>query len=138
MKRKEKTVKILLVDDEPDVEILFLQKFRKELKSGKLAIHFANSGEGALSFLDGQDATDLVLILSDINMPGMNGLDLLAIIKSKYVHIKVFMITTNGDSDTYHRAIEIGSDAFLTKPVDFNLVKEKISSLQSGAAGFTM
>jgi CheY-like chemotaxis protein len=119
--------KILVVDDERDMESLFTQKFRNELRNGFLEIHFAFSGEQALEFLS--DATsDLVLVLSDINMPGITGLELLRIIKDKFPGLKVFIVTAYGDDMNQTRAISFGADDFIPKPIDFNLLREKIVS----------
>jgi len=124
-------MKVLIVDDEKDMQPLFQQRFRKELKSGELAFEFACSGEEALKCL--QNYThEAVLILSDINMPGMSGLELLERIKQKYHNPPpmVMMITAYADSENYNRAMELGADDFLTKPVDFKQLKEKINKLR--------
>jgi CheY-like chemotaxis protein len=120
-------MKILVVDDEQDMENLFLQRFRREIKDGTVVFAFANSGEQALEYMS-QNKHEAVLILSDINMPGMSGLQLLEKIKQKYNEPPpiVMMITAYGDTDNYNTAMELGADAFLTKPVDFNLLKEKL------------
>ncbi len=120
-------MKILVVDDEQDMENLFLQRFRREIKDGTVIFAFANSGEQALEFMN-HNKHEAVLILSDINMPGMSGLQLLEKIKQKYNEPPpiVMMITAYGDTDNYNTAMELGADAFLTKPVDFNLLKEKL------------
>ncbi len=124
-------MKILVVDDEPDVKGLFLQRFRKEIKNGEFNFLFANSGEEALKILD-EDYQEAILILSDINMPGMSGLQLLETIRGKYSkdHPVVMMITAYGDEENYKHAIELGANDFLTKPVDFNLLKEKLKTLE--------
>lgn len=119
-------MKIMVVDDEKDVEFLFKQKFRKELKAGQIEFHFAFSAEAALDYLENQGVTDIVLILSDINMPGMNGLELLKIIKEKFLQLRVFMITAYGDEQNYQKSIEYGADDYLTKPIDFDELKKKI------------
>ena len=122
-------MKILVVDDEKDVKTLFEQRFRKEIKNGEMEFVFAFSGEEALEYLsDHEKEQEAVLILSDINMPGMSGLDLLGHIKQKY-HIPppvVMMITAYGDSENHRIAEELGADDFLTKPVDFTILKEKL------------
>ena len=120
-------MKILVVDDEQDVKILFEQRFRKEIRNGKAEFVFAYSGEEALLRLE-ENKHEAVLILSDINMPGMTGLELLKQIKGRFHSPPpvVMMITAYGDSDNYKRAMELGADDFITKPVDFNLLKEKI------------
>jgi len=119
--------KILVVDDERDIQTLFLQRFRKEIKSGDMDFSFAFSGDEALQFLQGHKQ-EAVLILSDINMPGMSGLELLSHIKCDFEPPApvVMMITAYGDSENYRRAMELGADDFLTKPLDFNILKEKL------------
>jgi CheY-like chemotaxis protein len=121
-------MKVLVVDDERDIQALFEQRFRKEIRNKQIEFEFAFSGEEALKYLDlhGQEA---VLILSDINMPGMSGLELLARIKKKhYVPPPVvMMITAYGDAENYKTAKELGADEFLTKPVDFKVLKEKLN-----------
>ncbi len=120
-------MKILVVDDESDVQVLFEQRFRKEVKDKQVEFVFAFSGEEALSYLN-QNTHEAVLILSDINMPGMSGLELLEHIKKKY-HTPppvVMMITANGDEENYNKAMNLGADDFLTKPIDFALLKEKL------------
>lgn len=120
-------MKILVVDDEKDVKILFEQKFRKEIKSGELEFAFAFSGEEALQYMSANEH-EAVLILSDINMPGMSGLELLKHIKEKYEKPPpiVMMITAYGDEDNYNEAMKLGADDFLTKPVDFINLKDKL------------
>jgi CheY-like chemotaxis protein len=119
-------IKMLIVDDERDVEILFAQRFRKEIRSGEVELNFAFNGEDALTFLHSLNPFDLVVVLSDINMPGMTGLELLKIIKTEYKDLRVMMITAYGDEKNYKNAISIGADDFLTKPVDFSMLKEKV------------
>lgn len=121
-------MKILVVDDEKDIQTLFEQRFRKELKNGIVEFAFAFSGEEALRYLDQHDH-EAVLILSDINMPGMSGLELLRHIKQKFLHPPpvVMMITAYGDAENYNQAVQLGADDFLTKPVDFSLLKEKLN-----------
>jgi len=120
-------MKILVVDDEKDMETLFQQRFRKEIRDHEVQFAFASSGEDALRYLS-QLQHEAVLILSDINMPGMSGLELLKRIKEKYENPPpvVMMITAYGDTDNYNQAMKLGADEFLTKPVDFNLLKEKL------------
>lgn len=120
-------MKILVVDDEKDIQMLFEQRFRKELRNGVIQLAFAFSGEEALTYLS-QHHHEAVLILSDINMPGMSGLDLLSHIKNRYENPPpvVMMITAYGDSENYNRAMELGADDFLTKPLDFGILKEKL------------
>ncbi len=119
-------MKIMVVDDEPDVQLLFKQRFRKEIKSGIIQIDFALSAKEALRYLNSQESHNFVLILSDINMPGMSGLQLLKIIKQKFPDLKVFIITAYGDEKNYQLAIEYGADDYLNKPVEFDKLKEKI------------
>lgn len=119
-------MKIMVVDDEEDVQLLFRQKFRKEIKKGQIEFQFAFSAKEALEYLNAQPEHSVVLILSDINMPGMNGLELLKIIKDKFPHLKVFMITAYGDEENYKIAMEYGADDYLHKPVEFDNLKEKI------------
>ena len=122
-------MKILVVDDETDVKVLFEQRFRKEIKSGEMELAFAFSGEEALLFMN-EHEREAVLILSDINMPGMSGLELLQHIKVKYEKPPpvVMMITAYGDDENYNQAMKLGADDFLTKPVDFISLKEKLNS----------
>lgn len=122
-----KPMKILAVDDEKDMQTLFEQRFRKEIKSGLVAFAFAESGEEALTYLEA-NVHEAVLILSDINMPGMNGLELLQHIKQKYTSPPpiVMMVTAYGDAENYDTAIRLGADDFLTKPIDFMLLKRKL------------
>jgi CheY-like chemotaxis protein len=120
-------MKVLVVDDEADMKTLFEQRFRKEIKSGETDFVFAGSGNEALDYLNRQNH-EFVLILSDINMPGMSGLELLEHIKQKYQSPppKVMMITAYGDEYNYNQAMKLGADDFLTKPLDFNALKEKL------------
>ena len=120
-------MRVLVVDDEKDMQPLFEQRFRKEIRNGDVQMVFAFSGEEALSRLD-SDEHGVVLILSDINMPGMSGLELLREIKQKPYQPPpaVMMITAYGDEDNYNKAMQLGADDFLAKPVDFNMLKEKI------------
>ena len=122
-------MKILVVDDERDVQVLFEQRFRKEIRSGEMQFAFAYSGEEALSYMN-EHNHEAVLILSDINMPGMSGLQLLQHIKQKYAAPPpvVMMITAYGDADNYNQAMQLGADDFLTKPVDFVELKEKLKT----------
>lgn len=121
-------MKILVVDDEKDVQALFEQRFRKEIKAGEVEFAFAFSGEEALSYLS-KNEHEAVLILSDINMPGMSGLDLLSRIKQKNSDPSpvVMMITAYGDEANYNEAKKLGADDFLTKPVDFSALKNKLN-----------
>ncbi len=119
-------MKVMIVDDEEDVQFLFQQQFRKELKGGKIEFCFAFSGEAALQYLEKHGRGDLVMILSDINMPGMNGLELLRRLKQKYSGLKVFMITAYSEERNHQQALAYGCDDYVTKPIDFEALKEKI------------
>jgi CheY-like chemotaxis protein len=123
-------MKILVVDDEQDMRVLFEQRFRKEIRDAIMEFAFAYSAEDALKFLSGH-VHEAVLILSDINMPGMSGLELLKEIKRKYADPPpvVMMITAYGDAENYNQAISLGADDFLTKPIDFTLLKEKLKAI---------
>jgi CheY-like chemotaxis protein len=123
-------MKILVVDDETDVRILFEQRFRKEIKNNEMEFAFAYSGEEAIRYLD-DHLREAVLILSDINMPGMSGLELLKHIKEEFHQPPpvVMMITAYGDSENYNTAMSLGADDFLTKPLEFNLLKEKLKAI---------
>ena len=122
-------MKILVVDDEKDVQVLFEQRFRKEIRNKEMEFAFAYSGEDALKYLN--ELHEAVLILSDINMPGMSGLELLRHIKEKHHEPPpvVMMITAYGDADNYNTAMKLGADDFLTKPLEFSLLKEKLKAI---------
>ena len=120
---------ILVVDDEPDVADLFRQRFRREARDGTYVMHFANSGEAALSQLsDGIEPT-LIVILSDINMPGMDGIDLLGEIRRRYPDMPVMMVTAYGDDERRRRAKELGAAEFLSKPIDFDRLRVRLRQL---------
>jgi CheY-like chemotaxis protein len=123
-------MKVLVVDDEKDVQTLFEQRFRKEMRNGEMEFAFAFSGEEALQYLSAH-VQEAVLILSDINMPGMSGLELLRRIKQEYHEPPpvVMMITAYGDAENYNQATRLGADDFLTKPVDFAVLKEKLKAI---------
>ena len=123
------SVSILVVDDEPDVAELFRQRFRREARQGTYVIHFAGSGEEALEKLNDGIRPQLIVILSDINMPGMDGLTLLGEIKKRSPEVPVMMVTAYGDDERRRRANEYGAAEFLTKPVDFDLLKERLRQL---------
>ena len=128
------TVSILVVDDEPDVAELFRQRFRREVRQGTYAMHFAASGEQALEKLvDGIEPT-LIVILSDINMPGMDVLQLLTEIKQRRPDMPVMMMTAYGDDERRRRAAETGASEFLTKPIDFDQLKAQLQQLPSASA----
>ena len=120
-------MKILVVDDEKDIQALFEQRFRREIKNKVIELLFAFSGEEALTFLE-KNEHEVVIILSDINMPGMSGLELLGHIKQKYPvpPPSVMMITAYGDAANFNAAKRLGADDFLTKPIDFTLLKQKM------------
>jgi len=119
-------MKFLIVDDERDVEMLFLQKFRKEIRSGLIELEFAFSGQDALDRLHNIQPPDVLYIFSDINMPGMSGLELLNKVKSQFPQIKVSMISAYGDDENYHKAKDFGAKEFFTKPIDFASLKQEI------------
>ena len=121
--------KVIVVDDEPDFQLLFQQHFRRERKAGQIDFRFECSGDAALNYLQNQGEVDIFLLLTDINMPGLNGLDLLKIVKSKFSDLKVFVITAYGTNQHYQRAMEYGADAYMTKPIDFSLLKQKLFGL---------
>ena len=127
------TVSILVVDDEPDVALLFRQQFRREIRDGTYVMHVANSGEMALEQLSGGIEPTLIVILSDINMPGMDGLQLLEAIKQRFPAIPVMMVTAYGDDERRQRASTLGAMEFITKPVDFDLLKAQLRHLPSAA-----
>lgn len=121
-------MKILVVDDEEDIQALFEQRFRKEIRTRQIELLFAFSGEEALTCLE-QNEHEVIIILSDINMPGMSGLELLGHIKQKYPFPPplVMMITAYGDAENFNTAKRLGADEFLTKPIDFTVLKQKIN-----------
>ena len=122
-------MKLLVVDDEQDVQLLFQQRFRQELKAGRIEFQFAFSGEQALEFLENRGDANHALILSDINMPGMTGIELLQRIKAKFPQLKVILITAYGDDNNYHTAMANGADGYTTKPINFDALKQTIFSL---------
>src|SRR3954452_10099427 len=123
------TVSILVVDDESDVAELFRQRFRREVRQGTYAMHFANSGEEALEKLAQGIAPTLVVLLSDINMPAMDGLALLREVKARHPDLPVMMVTAYGDDERRRLADEYGAMQFITKPVDFELLKKQLQQL---------
>ena len=128
------SLSILIIDDEPDVAELFRQGFRREVRQGLYVLHFASSGEEALEKLDTGIRPQLIVIMSDINMPGMDGLTLLREIKTRWPELPVMMVTAYGDDERRRRADEYGAAEFITKPVDFDLLKQQLRQLASGAA----
>ena len=127
------TVSILVVDDEPDVADLFRQQFRREARQGTYVMHFAASGELALELLADEIQPTLIVILSDINMPGMDGLELLGEIKHRRPDLPVMMVTAYGDDERRRRASELGAFEFLTKPLDFDQLKAQLRELPTAA-----
>ena len=117
---------ILVVDDEPDVEALFRQHFRRDLRVGRFTMEFAYSASAALDRIENAAEASLILILSDINMPGMSGLELLPRTKALRPDVPVIMITAYGDADTKRKALENGAEALLTKPIDFATLRNEI------------
>jgi CheY-like chemotaxis protein len=127
------SVSILVVDDEPDVAELFRQHFRREARQGTYVMHFAASGEAALSLLNGGIEPTVAVILSDINMPGMDGMQLLGEIKQRFPDLPVMMVTAYGDDERRRRAVELGAAEFITKPVDFDRLKAQLRQLPAAA-----
>jgi CheY-like chemotaxis protein len=121
------TLLILVVDDEPDVEMLFRQQFRRELRTGRFTMEFSQSADAALDLIGSASEATLILILSDINMPGMSGLDLLPKARAARPDVPVIMITAYGDPETKRKALEGGAEALLTKPIDFVMLKNEIA-----------
>ena len=127
------SVSILVVDDEPDVADLFRQRFRRETRQGKFVMHFATSGEQALNRLAEEFQPVLIAVLSDIDMPGMDGLELLGEIKERRPDLPVMMVTAYGDDERRCRARELGASEFINKPVDFDQLKESLRQLPAAA-----
>ena len=125
---------ILAVDDEPDVEMLFRQQFRRDLREGRFMMEFAQSGDMALRRITDATGVSLILILSDINMPGMTGLELLPKAKAARPDVPVIMITAYGDAETKRKALENGAEALLTKPIDFAALRGEIDTRIERAA----
>lgn len=125
---------ILVVDDEPDVEDLFRQQFRRDLRAGRFNMEFAQSAPAALKCISDAEAASLILILSDINMPGMSGLEMLPKAKAARPDVPVIMITAYGDAETKRKAFEGGAEALLTKPIDFSLLRSEIDTRVGSAA----
>jgi CheY-like chemotaxis protein len=125
---------ILVVDDEPDVEVLFRQQFRRDLRTGRFVMEFAQSAPAALQRIGDAQGVSLILILSDINMPGMTGLELLPKAKALRPDVPVIMITAYGDPDTKRKALEGGAETLLTKPIDFAALRSEIDTRIAQAA----
>jgi CheY-like chemotaxis protein len=125
---------ILVVDDEPDVEMLFRQQFRRDLRAGRFNMEFAQSAPAALERIEMATDASLIMILSDINMPGMSGLELLPKAKALRPSVPVVMITAYGDAETKRKALEQGADSLLTKPIDFTLLRSEIDTRVEKAA----
>ena len=119
---------ILVVDDEPDVEPLFRQQFRRDIRASRFTMEFAQSAVDALEQIDHAEGVTLILVLSDINMPGMSGLELLPKIKVQRPDVPVIMITAYGDAETKRKALENGAEALLTKPIDFAALRQQIDT----------
>ena len=127
------SILVLVVDDEPDVEALFRQQFRRDLRAQRFVMDFANSAADALSRIAASIGQSLILILSDINMPGMTGLEMLPQVKQKRPDVPVIMITAYGDAETKRKALESGAEGLLTKPIDFTLLREEIDQRLAAA-----
>ena len=123
------SVSILIVDDEPDVADLFRQRFRRETRQGIYVLHFAASGEEALGRLADEIKPQLIVILSDINMPGMDGLELLRLVKERRPELAVMMVTAYGDDERRNRAAQYGAAEFVSNPVDFDMLKSRLQQL---------
>ena len=123
------SVSILVVDDEADVADLFRQQFRREVRQGQYVIHFAQSAEEALDKLEDGVEPELIVVFSDINMPGMDGLGLLRKVKERRADLPVIMVTAYGDDERRRKATEFGAREFVTKPVDFNLLRQQLQLL---------
>ncbi|MBB6410705.1 response regulator [Mesorhizobium sangaii] len=119
---------ILVVDDEPDVEPLFRQQFRRDIRASRFTMEFAQSAVDALEQIDHAEGVTLILVLSDINMPGMSGLELLPKIKVQRPDVPVIMITAYGDAETKRKVLENGAEALLTKPIDFAALRQQIET----------
>ncbi len=128
------SILVLVVDDEPDVEALFRQQFRRELRAQRFAMDFASSAADALARIASTIEQSLILILSDINMPGMTGLEMLPRVREIRPEVPVIMITAYGDADTRRKAIACGATGLLTKPIDFALLREEIDTRLARAA----
>ena len=122
-------MKIMIVDDERDVEVLYRQRFRRELRDGSLEFFFAFSAQDALNYLQSLKPLDVVLILSDINMPGMTGLELLKEVKGNFPQLRVCMITAYSDETNYKTAKDFGAEYYFTKPIDFEQLRKQVLAI---------
>jgi len=129
------TTRVLIVDDEPDIEVLFRQQFRREVRQGQYTLDFALSGADALEKLADHVGDDIILLVSDINMPGMSGLELLPVVKQRRPSLPVFMVSAYSDADTVATALARGASKFITKPVDFPSLKQEVSIAIADARG---
>ena len=125
---------ILVVDDEPDVELLFRQQFRHDIRTGRFTMEFAQSAPAALERITGAVDVSIILILSDINMPGMSGLELLPKAKAIRPDVPIVMVTAYGNAETKQKALENGAEALLTKPIDFTMLRTEIDTRVERAA----
>jgi CheY-like chemotaxis protein len=125
---------ILVVDDEPDVEMPFRQQFRRDLRDGRFTMEFAQSAPAALQRITDAAGASIILILSDINMPGMTGLEMLPKAKAVRPDVPIIMITAYGDAETKRKALEGGAEALFTKPIDFGLLRSEIDTRVERAA----
>jgi CheY-like chemotaxis protein len=128
------SVYILVVDDEPDIQTLFRQQFRREIRAGRFLMEFAVSADAALQRAVELREPSLILILSDVNMPGMSGLDMLPKVRARRPDVPVIMITAYGDAETRRKALEFGAEGLLTKPIDFTLLRREIDTRLGQAA----
>ncbi len=126
---EQNSLNVLVVDDEEDVQWLFKQQFRREIRAGQLAFHFALSGEEALDFMKQGGGAHVILVFSDINMPGMTGLELLKQLRMEYKDLPVHMITAYGDDTNYQIAMQYGASGYMTKPIDFSELKSTVQAL---------
>lgn len=124
-------MRLIVVDDETDVQYLFEQRFRKEIKSGEIQIQYALNGRSALDFIEALENRSDYLILTDINMPEMDGMQLLKEIKSRYPKLKVVVITAYGDEQNFNAAKKLGADDYFTKPLEFSILKAKLDYLNA-------
>lgn len=129
------SVLILVVDDEPDVADLFRQQFRRELRSGRFTMAFAQSAVEALERVSASDGTSLILVFSDINMPGMSGLELLPLVRRARPDVPVIMITAYGDAETRENALAGGAAGLLTKPIDFGALRTEVDARLAAVEG---